>query len=93
MHCAPAASLFGGIALGGYTRFMERSSDGEVARLDLRVGKVLRYGRTRANISLDLYNLFNKGTITGASFSYATWLAPSSVNAPRLAKVSVTFDF
>ncbi|MEP7308435.1 MAG: carboxypeptidase-like regulatory domain-containing protein [Acidobacteriota bacterium] len=62
-------------------------------QLDLRMGKLLRYGRTRANISLDLYNLFNKGTITGASFAYATWLAPSSVIAPRLAKVSVTFDF
>ena len=40
-------------------------------QLDLRLGKILRYGRTRANVSLDLYNLFNKGTITGASFAYA----------------------
>ena len=62
-------------------------------QLDLRLGKILRYGRTRANVSLDLYNLFNKGTITGASFAYATWLAPSSVIAPRLMKVSLTFDF
>ncbi|MEO8260120.1 MAG: TonB-dependent receptor [Acidobacteriota bacterium] len=62
-------------------------------QLDLRLGKILRYGRTRSNISLDLYNLFNKGTITGASFAYATWLAPSSVIAPRLMKVSLTFDF
>ena len=51
-------------------------------QLDVRMGKLLRYGRTRANISLDLYNLFNKGTITGASFAYATWLAPSAVTAP-----------
>ena len=34
-------------------------------QLDLRLGKILKYGRTRANVSLDLYNLFNKGTISG----------------------------
>ena len=33
-------------------------------QLDLRLGKILSYGRTRANVSLDLYNLFNKGTIS-----------------------------
>ena len=63
-------------------------------QLDLRLGKILKFGgRSRMNLSLDLYNLFNAGTITAASFSYTTWLAPSSVIAPRLAKVSMTFDF
>jgi Carboxypeptidase regulatory-like domain len=63
-------------------------------QLDLRLGKILKFGgKTRMNLSLDLYNLFNAGTITAASFSYTTWLAPSSVIAPRLAKVSMTFDF
>jgi len=70
-----------------------------INQLDLRIGKILKYGRTRANLSLDLYNLFNKSTVTGAGFGYTAttatnnWLAPSSVIAPRLAKVSVTFDF
>jgi hypothetical protein len=63
-------------------------------QLDLRLGKILKFGgKTRMNLSLDLYNLFNQGTITAASFSYTTWLAPQSVIAPRLAKVSMTFDF
>jgi hypothetical protein len=64
-----------------------------INQLDLRLGKLLRYGRYRANLSLDLYNMFNKSTVTGASFAYGTWLAPSSVIAPRLSKVSLTFDF
>jgi len=70
-----------------------------INQLDLRLGKILKYSRTRANLSLDLYNLFNKSTVTGAGFGYTastqtnTWLAPSSVIAPRLMKVSVTFDF
>jgi hypothetical protein len=50
-------------------------------------------------VSLDLYNIFNKSTITNAGFTYSsnaaanTWLAPSAVIAPRLLKVSATFDF
>ena len=63
-------------------------------QLDLRLGKILKFGgRSRMNLSLDLYNLFNEGTITAAAFTYTTWLEPSAVIAPRLAKVSMTFDF
>jgi hypothetical protein len=64
-----------------------------INQLDLRFGKLLRYQRYRANISLDLYNVFNKSTVTAASFAYGTWLAPTNVIAPRLLKVSLTFDF
>ena len=32
--------------------------------LDLRVGKNLRFGRTRTNVAIDLYNLFNSNTGT-----------------------------
>jgi hypothetical protein len=64
-----------------------------INQLDLRFGKILRYQRYRANVSLDLYNVFNKSTVTAAAFTYQNWLAPSSVIAPRLMKVSLTFDF
>jgi hypothetical protein len=64
-----------------------------INQLDLRLGKILRYGRYRSNISLDLYNIFNQSTVTLASFAYGTWLAPTNVIAPRLMKVSLTFDF
>jgi hypothetical protein len=64
-------------------------------QLDFRVGKVLRMGRTRAVASLDMFNLFNINTLTSASNTYssASWLGVSNVVAPRLMKVSVTFDF
>ena len=62
-------------------------------QLDFRFGKLLRYGQTKANLSLDLYNVFNQDMVTNASFAYGTWLAPSAVLAPRLMKVSLTFDF
>ena len=40
-----------------------------------------------------MFNILNDDTISGASATYATWLAPTSVVAPRLFKVSLTFDF
>jgi len=62
-------------------------------QLDLRLGKIVRFSRTRSNISLDIYNVFNSAVLSGASSLYATWLAPSAVVAPRLMKISWTFDF
>jgi hypothetical protein len=62
-------------------------------QLDVRFGKVLRMARTRAVVGLDLFNLFNVNTLTNASATYSSWLAPSSVVPPRLMKVTVTFDF
>jgi hypothetical protein len=62
-------------------------------QIDARFGKVVRLGRTRGVLSLDLYNLLNADTISQASPLYSTWLAPQAVVAPRLAKVSITYDF
>jgi hypothetical protein len=63
-------------------------------QIDLRLGKVVRFSNRKAVVSLDLFNVLNADTISGASASYNTaWLAPTAVVAPRLAKVSLTFDF
>jgi hypothetical protein len=63
-------------------------------QIDLRLGKVVRFSNRRAVLSLDLFNLLNDNTISNASSAYNTsWLAPQAVVAPRLAKVSLTFDF
>jgi hypothetical protein len=62
-------------------------------QVDMRIGKILRFANTRSNISLDIFNLFNSAVISQASPLYATWLAPQAVVAPRLLKISLTFDF
>jgi len=62
-------------------------------QIDARFGKVIRMGRTRAVASLDLFNVLNSDTISSASSVYTTWLAPAAVVAPRLLKVSLTYDF
>ncbi|HKE85594.1 MAG TPA: carboxypeptidase-like regulatory domain-containing protein [Vicinamibacterales bacterium] len=62
-------------------------------QIDARFGKVVRFAQRRAVVSLDLFNVLNADTIALASSTYATWLAPQAVVAPRLMKVSLTFDF
>jgi hypothetical protein len=67
--------------------------------LDVRAGKILKFGRTRTNIAIDFYNLFNSNTGTAYNQTYdpvtngATWLAPSTVLNPRFARFNVTVDF
>jgi hypothetical protein len=69
-----------------------------INQLDFRVSKILRFGNTRTNVGVDLFNLFN----TGAPYQYfqnydptrpQTWLQPTSLVAARFAKLSVQFDF
>jgi hypothetical protein len=67
--------------------------------LDIRAGKILRFGRTRTNIAIDFYNVFNSNTGTAYNQTYdpvtngATWLAPSTVLNPRFARFNVTVEF
>ena len=62
-------------------------------QIDMRFGKIVKFGQRRAVASLDLFNVLNADTIANASSTYTTWLAPAAVVAPRLMKVSLTFDF
>jgi hypothetical protein len=66
-------------------------------QLDLRVGKVVRYARTRSTINLDLYNALNANAIRTVNNAYASWIGPgyrpTGVLLPRFFKVTATFDF
>jgi hypothetical protein len=64
--------------------------------IDLRVAKILRFGRTRTNVGVDVYNLFNSSAVLNYNQAYnpvGTWLTPTTVVAGRFAKVSASFDF
>ena len=67
--------------------------------VDMRFAKVLRLGRTRANVGMDLYNLFNVNTPTTYETVYdpatngARWLQPTAVLLPRFARFNVQVDF
>jgi hypothetical protein len=72
-----------------------------VNALDLRFAKILRIGRARYNVGLDVYNAMNSdATLTyNQSFNPATttgsqaWRAPLSVLTPRFVKVGAQIDF
>jgi hypothetical protein len=68
-----------------------------VSTVDLRVSKILRFGSTKTNVGLDLYNLFNSNTGTAFNQNFgvdgATWMRPTAVLSPRFLRFNVTFDF
>jgi hypothetical protein len=68
--------------------------DGErMNQLDLRVGKILRFGRMRATTSVDLYNVLNANPVLTLNNAFATWQRPQSILNPRFAKLVVQLDF
>jgi hypothetical protein len=69
-------------------------------QVDLRVAKILRFGRTRADVGLDLTNLFNTNYATAYQYTYqygvtngGTFLNPTTIYTPRFVRFNVTFDF
>lgn len=70
------------------TLFLDRRNE-----LDLRFGKVLKSGRARSVVSLDIYNTLNTDKAVTVNQAYASWLAPTEILNPRVAKISLQFDF
>jgi len=67
-----------------------------VNEIDLRIAKVLRFGRTRTTAGVDIYNLINSNAILTYNQTFVpggTWLAPTSVLTPRFFKLSAQIDF
>jgi hypothetical protein len=72
-----------------------------VNAFDLRFGKILRFGRTRYNVGVDLINAINSdATLTynqsfnpTATVPAQRWLAPTSILTPRFVKISAQIDF
>ncbi len=67
--------------------------------MDIRLAKILRFGGRRLDVGFDLYNLFNSNTTTAYDQTYlysnngATWLNPTAILAPRLARFNATLTF
>jgi len=67
-----------------------------VNQLDLRVGKILRFGTQRANVSVDLFNVLNLDTVLTSNQAYnptGAWLVPNNVLTARTAKITIQYDF
>ena len=65
-----------------------------INNLDFRVAKILKFGRTRSQVTVDIYNLLNSSAVQTYNQTYGTaWLTPTLVLPARFAKVSAQFDF
>ena len=69
----------------------------------MRFAKVLRFGRTRSDIGVDLNNLLNTNYATGYNTTYIyntdntahgrQWGNPTSIYTPRFVRINFTVDF
>ncbi len=67
-----------------------------VNELDVRIAKILRFGRTRTNVGLDIYNVLNANpvlTYNAAFIPNGSWLVPTTVLQARFVKFSASIDF
>ena len=66
-------------------------------QLDLRVAKNLRFGSTRTNVGVDVFNILNSNPVLTYNQAYSptttTWLRPTSVLQPRYVKFSAQINF
>lgn len=66
------------------------------SQVDLRVAKVLRFGKAKALVSFDLYNTINNNAIQTYNNTFipnGTWLIPTAIESPRVAKFGLQLDF
>jgi hypothetical protein len=67
-----------------------------VNEMDIRVGKIVRFGNARVNVGLDVYNLLNSAAVLSYNQAFipnGRWNVPTSVMTARFAKISAQFDF
>jgi hypothetical protein len=73
------------------------------SQIDMRFAKVLRFGRTRSDVGIDVFNLLNTNYPTAYNGTYvyntdntpraAGWATPTSIYTPRFVRLNYTIDF
>jgi hypothetical protein len=65
-----------------------------VNQLDFRIAKLVRFGTSRVNLSVDVLNSLNSDAILAYTpLLNATWPTPNVVLKPRIARLNVGFDW
>jgi len=70
-------------------------------QVDMRFAKIFRFGGTRTELGVDLYNIFNVNTPVAYDGNYdappaengGQWLQPTTIVQPRFARVNLTVNF
>jgi hypothetical protein len=102
--CTPGSisAILGRTAQGaGATIPIDLIAPGEVwgdrvNEVDVRFAKVVRFGRTKTHVGIDIFNILNTDAVLTYSQTFApggAWLGPQSVLTPRFVKLSAQIDF
>jgi hypothetical protein len=62
-------------------------------QLDLRFAKIVRLGRSRSTVALDLYNALNSNAVLSEAAAYGRFREPVQILQARFARLSLQFDF
>jgi hypothetical protein len=80
-------------ATGGVAGFGAEYGE-RLNQVDLRVGKLLRAGKIRATVNMDVFNVFNGNAVTAENASFpAAFRRPTQIMLARFVKISAQFDF
>jgi len=64
--------------------------------IDMRIAKILRFGSTRAQVGVDIFNLLNDDAVTAYNQGFVAggaWLIPTAIVPARYARIAVQMDF
>ena len=67
-----------------------------INNVDMRIAKIFRYGTTRTQVGVDIFNLLNIDTVTNYNFGFVpggAWLTPTTITPARYARIAVQMDF
>jgi len=67
-----------------------------ISQLDIRLAKILRFGRTRTTLGVDLYNALNSNTVLTYNPTFVPgvqWQQPRAVMSARLVRISGELSF
>jgi hypothetical protein len=67
-----------------------------INQLDLRFAKILRHGRSRTMIALDIYNALNSSaglTYNNAFVPGGSWPLPNTILTPRFFRITAEAEF
>jgi hypothetical protein len=67
-----------------------------INELDIRIGKMLRFGNARAFVAVDVYNALNSSAVLTSNPAFVpggTWLQPLTVLTPRIFTITANVDF
>jgi hypothetical protein len=112
-QCVTVQSLLGRVPSGtnaaGTTNIALTDNDHRLfsgdrrTQVDMRFAKIVRFRGMRADLGVDVWNLFNTNYATGFEGTYqysignaaqgSTWNIPTSIYPPRYARLNVTFNF